>query len=44
MLVGAQFQVNKHWQIRFETGILGDRKSFLASLNYRILGPKKSNL
>ncbi len=42
MLVGAQFQFNKHWQLRFETGILGDRKSFLASINYRILGFKKN--
>jgi len=43
MLIGAQLQFNKHWQLRFETGILGDRKSFLASINYRILGMKKSN-
>ncbi len=41
MLLGTQFQLNKHWQIRFEAGIIGDRKSFLGSLNYRILGFKK---
>ncbi len=41
MLLGTQFQLNKHWQLRFEAGIIGDRKSFLASLNYRILGFKK---
>jgi len=37
MLVGGQFQFNKRWQLRFEAGILGDRKSFLSSLNYRFL-------
>ncbi|MBK3519418.1 hypothetical protein [Carboxylicivirga marina] len=35
MLVGGQFQLNKHWQVRSEVGIIGDRKSFLASFNYR---------
>ena len=35
MVVGGQFQINKHWQIRAEGGIIGDRKSFLASVNYR---------
>jgi len=35
VVVGGQFQVNKHWQIRTEGGIIGDRKSFLASVNYR---------
>jgi len=39
-LVGAQYQINKHWQIRSELGI-GDRSSFLLSLNYRLLGFKK---
>jgi len=38
MLVGIQFQLNKHWQIRSETGFLGDRNSFLLSVNYRFLG------
>jgi hypothetical protein len=42
MLLGAQYQFNKRWQLRFEAGILGDRKSFLASLNYRFLGIKRS--
>ncbi len=41
MLLGTQFQLNKHWQLRFEAGIVGDRKSFLTSINYRILGFKK---
>lgn len=36
-LVGAQFQLNKHWQLRTEAGVVGNRKSLLVSLNYRIL-------
>jgi len=36
-LVGAQFQLNKHWQFRTEAGLVGNRKSFLFSVNYRIL-------
>lgn len=36
-LVGAQYQYNKHWMLRTEAGIIGDRKSFLVSLNYRFL-------
>lgn len=36
-LVGAQFQINKHWMIRSEGGVIGDRKSFLISANYRFL-------
>ena len=44
MLLGTQFQLNKHWQLRFEAGILGDRKSFLTSLNYRFLGFKKMGI
>jgi hypothetical protein len=35
MVIGAQFQLNKHWQFRTEGGIVGDRKSFLLSANYR---------
>ncbi len=42
MLLGAQYQINKHWQFRVEGGIIGDRKSILTSLNYRILGFKKN--
>ncbi len=34
-LVGGQFQLNKRWMLRSEVGIIGDRKSFLASFNYR---------
>ncbi len=37
-LVGVQFQLNKYWQFRSEAGIVGDRKSFLVSVNYRFLG------
>lgn len=36
-LIGAQFQWNKNWIIRTEGGVIGDRKSFLLSLNYRFL-------
>jgi len=43
MLLGAQYQFNKRWQLRFEAGIVGDRKSFLCSLNYRFLGFKRKN-
>ncbi len=35
MVVGAQYQLNKRWMLRTEGGIIGDRKSFLASVNYR---------
>jgi hypothetical protein len=35
VVFGGQFQVNKHWQFRAEGGLIGDRKSFLASINYR---------
>ena len=35
VVLGGQFQLNKHWQIRTEVGFIGDRKSFLASVNYR---------
>ena len=34
---GMQYQYNKHWMIRTEAGLIGDRKSFLLSLNYRFL-------
>ena len=30
---GAQFQLNKRWMLRTEWGLIGDRKSALASLN-----------
>lgn len=36
-LIGGQFQLNKRWMVRSEAGIVGDRKSFLASINYRFL-------
>ncbi|RLD58637.1 MAG: hypothetical protein DRJ05_07705 [Bacteroidetes bacterium] len=41
-VIGMQYQLNKNWQFRTEGGIVGDRKSFLFSVNYRFLGPKKS--
>jgi opacity protein-like surface antigen len=44
MLLGAQYQINKRWQIRFEAGLIGDRKSFLSSVNYRLLGFKKKKV
>jgi len=37
MIVGGQFQLNKRWVFRTEGGIVGDRKSFLLSANYRFL-------
>ncbi len=36
-LIGAQFQLNKRWMLRSEGGVLGNRKSFLMSINYRFL-------
>ena len=36
-LLGIQYQINKRWQLRTEFGLIGDRKSYLASLNYRFL-------
>lgn len=36
-ILGAQFQLNKRWMFRSEGGIVGDRKSFLISVNYRFL-------
>ena len=36
-LIGMQFQLNKHLMFRAEGGVLGDRKSVLASVNYRFL-------
>ena len=35
MTAGAQYQLNKHFQIRTEFGFLGERKSWLFSANYR---------
>lgn len=36
-IFGAQYQINKHWMVRSEAGLIGDRKSFLLSINYRFL-------
>ncbi|MBD0833593.1 hypothetical protein ICJ83_15770 [Aestuariibaculum sp. TT11] len=35
MVFGAQYQHNKHWQLRTEIGTFGKRTSFLIMLNYR---------
>jgi len=40
LIIGGQYQINKHWQVRTELGIIGDRKSLLVSANYRF-GIKK---
>lgn len=34
-VVGGQYQYNKRWMLRTEAGLVGNRKSFLVSLNYR---------
>ncbi|MFV0365590.1 MAG: hypothetical protein ACK5JS_03680 [Mangrovibacterium sp.] len=34
-IIGCQYQFNKRWMIRSEGGVVGDRKSFMLSLNYR---------
>lgn len=34
---GAQYQINKRWMFRSEAGLIGNRKSFLISVNYRFL-------
>lgn len=36
-VVGMQYQMNKKWMLRGEAGLIGDRKSILASINYRFL-------
>ena len=35
ILVGAQFQLNKHWMVRAEYGFLGSRNQFVGGLQYR---------
>ena len=40
-VIGMQYQLNKHWQFRTEGGLVGDRKSFMLSINYRFLGFRK---
>lgn len=34
-IIGAQFQLNKHWMLRAEYGFLGSRQQFLSGLQYR---------
>ncbi len=35
MILGAQYQYNKHWQVRAELGGIGQRSQFMLSFNYR---------
>ncbi len=35
MILGIQYQIDRHWQLRTETNFLGGRKSGLISVNYR---------
>ncbi len=44
LLLGAQYQINKHWMFRAELGVFGKRSQFLVNLNYRLRGliPRKS--
>ena len=42
-IIGLQYQPNKKWQFRTEAGIIGDRKSILLSINYRLLGLKRKS-
>mgnify|MGYP000381805110 CR=1 FL=1 len=35
--IGGQYQLNKRWMFRTEAGLIGNRKSFLLSINYRFL-------
>lgn len=41
MIIGGQYQFDKHHQLRAEGGILGNRKSLLLSYNYRFGFKKK---
>jgi hypothetical protein len=36
-IIGAQYQHNKNWMFRTEAGVIGDRKSFMLSVNWRFL-------
>ncbi len=36
-LIGLQYQINKRWMLRSEAGLIGNRKSYLLSVNYRFL-------
>ena len=36
MIVGAQYQLNKRYQLRTEAGIVGNRKQFLLPLKLPI--------
>jgi len=43
LIFGAQYQHNKHWQIRTEVGTFGKRTQFLLNLNYAFVTLKKKN-
>ena len=44
VVLGSQFQFNKHWMVRLEMGAFGKRSQFLFSFNYRFESFKsKSN-
>jgi hypothetical protein len=34
-VIGAQYQINRHWMIRTEYGVLGTRNQFIGGLQYR---------
>ena len=34
-IVGAQYQLNKHWMLRGEYGFLGSRVQFITGIQYR---------
>lgn len=42
LIFGAQYQHNKHWQLRTELGTFGRRTSFLLMLNYRFESLRKT--
>jgi len=43
MIFGAQYQHNKHWQLRTEVGTFGKRTQFLLNLNYAFIHLKKKD-
>ncbi|MEN2280781.1 hypothetical protein AAGF08_01495 [Algoriphagus sp. SE2] len=40
IILGAQYQFNKHWMLRTEFGVFGKRSQFLLNLNWRFPGFK----
>ncbi len=35
LILGAQYQFNKHWMLRTEMGVFGKRSQFMLNVNYR---------